>query len=138
MKTLYSYINEASLLDDIENTLNYDVNKHILQLILNSKSKEEFNEYCKDLLKIVIPMESEKDLVNNIACFVSGVTFLGKTSYYIDIGKFGKKPYYKIQFIYGKLDVERLHKSIDVKRVVDRKDAVFGILPKEIITKNLF
>ena len=137
MKTLRDIL-EASLLADIEDTLNYDVNKHILQLILNSKSKEEFNEYCKDLLNIVIPAESEKDLVNNVACFVSGVTFLGKTSYFIDIGKFGKKPYYKIQFIYGKVDVERLHKSIDIKHVVDRKDAVFGILPKEIIIKDLF
>lgn len=37
MKTLKEFIIEASLLGDIEGTLNIDIDKHILQWILKSK-----------------------------------------------------------------------------------------------------
>lgn len=135
MKTLKEYINESSLLGDVEDTLNTSVDKHILQLILKSKSKEEFNNYCELLKDMIIPTSTPD--VNDVACYITAVTWEGTTSYFIDIGKFNKRRHYKMMYQYGRLDIDRYNKRISIYYPSNSKSAIYGVLPKEIITNDL-
>ncbi len=135
MKTLKEFINEASLLGDIEGTLNIDVDKHILQWILKSKSKEEFNNYCELLKDMIIPTSTPDE--NDNVCYITSVTWEGTTSYFIRIGKFNKKRHYKLMYEYGKLGVDRYNKRISIYHTDNSKSSIYGVLPKEIITKDL-
>ena len=134
MKTLKEIL-EASLLADVEDTLNIDVDKHILQCILKSKSKEEFNNYCKLLKDMIIPTSTPDE--NDVVCYITSVTWKGTTSYFIKIGKFNKKRHYKLMYEYGKLDVDRYNNRISIYHTDNSESSIYGVLPKEIITKDL-
>lgn len=135
MKTLTKYINETSLLRDIEGTLNVDIDKHILQWILKSKSKEEFNKYCELLKDMIIPTSTPSE--NDVVCYISGVTYKGSTSYFIKIGKFNKRRYYDLAYRYNQLYIDKYNKIMPIYHTSDSKSEIYGVLPKEIITKDL-
>lgn len=111
-----------------------NVDKHILQWILKSKSKEEFNSYCELLKDMITPTSTPDE--NDVVCYITSITWKGTTSYFIEIGKFNKKRHYKLMYEYGRLDVDRYNKRISIYHT-DNKSSIYGVLPKDIITKDL-
>lgn len=135
MKTLRDIL-EASILADVEDTLNIDITKDIFNKILKSQSKDEFNtsvELLKTILNTDIEKPSRKDIICNIRATYDD-------SYCITLSQHNKAGIVTITYE-NKYVVKRVNKGVIMKLIpqncLDKGDAS-GILPKEIITKDLF
>jgi tRNA-dihydrouridine synthase len=76
MKTLKEICLEASILADIEDTLNVDITKDIFDKIFKSQSKDEFNTRV-ELLKTILNTKPEKvavlEMRSHIAWYLKGI-----------------------------------------------------------------
>lgn len=135
MKTLKDIL-EASILTDIEDNLNVDIANDIFSKIFKSQSKDEFNirvELLKTILITDIEKPSRKDIICNIRATYDD-------SYCITLSKQNKDGI--ITIIYGNnIVAKRITKGVTMGLIPQNrlvKGDASGILPKEIITKDLF
>ena len=135
MKTLKDIL-EASILTDIEDTLNVDIANDIFSKILKSQSKDEFNirvELLKTILITDIEKPSRKDIICNIR------TTYDK-SYCITLSKHNKAGIVTITYE-NNIVAKRVNRGVTMKLIPQNclvEGDASGILPKEIITKDLF
>lgn len=121
MKTLYE-----SLLD-IDNNID-KLTKNLLDIndILKSKTKQQFNNYCEVLSKILIDKPYKS---NDVIC-----TYLkddNNNKYYnILIGKPNKSKRYRLFFAYGGMNIEDEKKPIRLKSL--SYTDVVGVIPDKI------
>lgn len=136
MKSLKEIFLEASLLDNIEHTLNVDITKDIFDKIFKSQSKDEFNT-CVELLKTILNTDIKKPSRKDIICNIR--TTYDK-SYYITLSRHNKAGIVTITYE-NNIVAKRVNRGVIMKLIpqycLDKGDAS-GILPKEIIIKDLF
>lgn len=126
---------EASILSDIEDTLNTDITKDIFDKIFKSQSKDEFNtrvEFLKTILNTDIKKPSRKDIICNIRGTYDN-------SYYITLSRHNKVGIVTITYENNNV-VKRFNRSVIMKLIPQDylvKADASGILPKEIIVKDL-
>lgn len=127
---------EASILADIEDTLNADIIKDIFDKIFKSQSKDEFNTRV-ELLKAILNTETEKPGRKDIICNIRGTY---DDSYCITLSRHNKAGIVTITYE-NKYVVKRVNKGVKMDLIPQdylvKRDAS-GILPKEIIIKDLF
>lgn len=127
---------EASLLDDIEHTLNTDITKDIFNKIFKSQSKDEFNtrvELLKTILNTDIEKPSRKDIICNIRATYDD-------SYCITLSRHNKAGIVTITYENNTV-AKRITNGVIMNLIPQNclvEGDASGILPKEIITKDLF
>lgn len=135
MKTLKQHIYEG-LLRGMDDTLNANIIKDIFDNIFKSQSKNEFNNNV-ELLKAILNTDIEKPSRKDIICNIR--TTYDK-SYCITLSRHNKAGIVTITYE-NNIVAKRITKGVTMdlipqKRLVEGDAS--GILPKEIITKDLF
>lgn len=123
MKTLYeSILDIEDNIDDFNNNLIGDFEK-----IFSCKTKQEFNNFCEILSKILIDKQYKS---NDVVCNISYLKDNNSKYYTILIGKPNKSKRYRIYFAYGGMNIEDEKKAIRLKSLSDTD--VVGAIPDKI------
>lgn len=124
MKNLYE-----SLLDIDDNIDKFDNNLiSDFQKIFNCKTKQEFNNFCEVLSKILIDKPYKS---NDVVCNISYLKDDNNNKYYnILIGKPNKSKRYRLFFAYGGMNIEDEKKPIRLKSL--SYTDVVGVIPDKI------
>lgn len=123
MKNLYES------LFDIDNNID-KFNDNLIgdfQKVFSCKTKQEFNNFCEILSKILIDKPYKS---NDLVCNISYLKDNNSKHYNILIGKPNKSKRYRIYFAYGGMNIEDEKKPIRLKSLSDTD--IVGVIPDKI------